>query len=318
MARLRSPAVMAPMFVGTAMFLGTLGAGVGLGADTRPSSSDQEWFRDQPVRPPQDGGNPATSVGRDFGPAAAPMPAPAAAANAANTSDFPDDEVHDWVVASARAAHSRAILHRSEKELNDSVRDAQFSFEQSRDYHDAAAEEKRAYDAYIAERQKALESVVTDPKYKAALSLRDQLADQIAYMRAHSKPSEVPREMLLALASQKLQYASDAHAMESAALDKDPDLKDARQKMVQASAKVSQMRAQFDASIRFNPQILQARRNLEDARVALITAEAYRDAAAAAGAVATDYAYYRHRWDYVHQNDSFGPYGYGYGYGVRY
>ena len=67
--------------------------------------------------------------------------------------------------------------------------------------------------------------------------------------------------------------------------------------MVQASAKVAELRATFDNSVRMNPQIVQARRNLDMARVELITAEAYYSAAAAAGAMATDYSYYRHRWD---------------------
>ena len=305
MAWLHKSLLLAPIFVGT------LGAAVCSAADTRPSDGDQ-WFRGQTVRP---SGN-DTSVGRDFGgppPQMAQPPAPAAPGPYA--SDFPDDEVHDWVMASARAAHSRAMFHRAEKELNDSVRDVQVFFESTDDYRNATAEEKRAYDAYNAERQKALQSVLSDPKYKAAIDLRDETADRILRLRAVvRKEGDLPREQVLALASQKLQYASDAHAMEVAALEKDPALQDARQKMVQASARVAELRAKLDASVRNNPQILTARRNLEDARVAVITSEAYLNAAAAAGYLATDYAYYRHRADYLRSynsygNDFWGPYG---------
>lgn len=296
--------------------LGAWGAPLSGAADTRPSNGDQ-WFRGQTVRPQDRPAGNDTSVGRDFGgppPQVAPPPPPAAPGPYAG-SDFPDDEVHDWVMASARAAHSRAMFHRAEKELNDSVRDVQVSFEATDDYRHALAEEKRAYDAYNAERQKALQSVLGDPKYKAAIDLRDETADRILRLRAAlGRERDVPREQLLALASQKLQYASDAHAMEVAALEKDPALQDARQKMVQASARVADLRANFDAFVRNSPQILTARRNLEDARVALITSEAYLNAAAAAGFLATDYAYYRHRADYLRSynsygNDFWGPYG---------
>lgn len=230
--------------------------------------------------------------------------------------DFPQDEVHDWVVASARAARCRAMLHLSEKQLEDSIRDAQWTFENSAEYKDAAAAEKQAYDNYNAERQRALKAVLNDPKYQAAVQLADEVADKIAKYRAMAKPGQIPREDLLALASQKLQYASDAHNMEREALDKDAAVQDARQKMVQASAKANALRNSFDNSIRMNPQIAQSRHSLDQARVELITAEAYCNAAAAAGQVATDYSFYRHRWDGIVApiGAGWGPYGYGSGY----
>jgi hypothetical protein len=217
------------------------------------------------------------------------------AQGASNASDFPGDQVHDWVVASARYAYSRAMFHRAEKELDDTVRMAQFTFEQSKEYQDAVETEKHAYDAYIAERQHALQSVLKDPKYVAALELRDKTGDKISQLRI--RHGDVPREMIAELASLKLQFASDAHAMESEALDRDSALKNLRQRMVEANSKVSALRTSFDLSVRTNPQIRQSRRNLEDSRVALITSEAYLNAATIATAVASDYTYYRHRWD---------------------
>lgn len=266
---------------------------------------------------------PPSNAGHDFGQGPAPVAPPALNApnnigqpNNGGQGDFPQDEVHDWVVASARAARCRAMLHLSEKQLDDAIRDAQWTFENSREYKDAAAAEKQAYDAYNAERQRALKSVLSDPKYQAALQLCDELADKIAKYRAMARPGQIPREDLLALASQKLQYASDAHNMEREALDKDAAVQDARQKMVQASAKATELRTAFDTSIRMNPQIAQARRAVDEAHVELITAEAYYTAAAAAGQVATDYTYYRHRWDGVASRvgAAWGPYGYGSGY----
>lgn len=304
MARLGRSLWVAPIVIGTVL------GGVSWAADTRPSGGDQPYPA-QSAGPQDQGGNNATSVGRDFGGPPPQIAPPPAALNAPAVpqvqTDFPADTVHDWVVASAIAAHSRAMFRRAENELNLSVRDVQLNFEQSQEFQQAKAKEKQAYDAYTSERQKALQSIVNEPKYKAAMDLRDEVGDQIAHLRAYAgKDRDIPREQLLTLASLKLQYASEAHSMESAALDKDQSLKDARQKMVEAASRVAQLRTEFDQSIRNNPQILQARRNLEDARVALITNQAYLSAAATAGYLATDYAYYRHRADYLQSYDRYG------------
>jgi hypothetical protein len=270
---------------------GTMLAGMWGTASAAPG--DPEWFRSSTIQP---------NGGREFGQPQTQVPPPAAmppgnGQNGAAQNDFPDDTVHDWVVASARVARSRALLHLAEKQLTDSIRDSQFSFEQSKEYRQAQAEEKQAYEAYTAARQKALASVMSDSKYQEALRARDEIGAELERLRAYAKPNPIPREDLLALASQKLQFASDAHNMERDALEKDANVQDLRQKMVQAAAKSSDLRATFDGSIRTNPQIAQARHNLDVARVELITAEAYYDASATASSVAADYSYYRHRWD---------------------
>ena len=306
MSRLLNPMVVVPMIVGMFGIAASSGA-------TEANPASQEWFQGQPMRPvdPPPG---VMGGGQDFGQRPGPRPMGPGGAGGPNAgiSDFPDDQIHDWVVANARAAHARATLHRAERELDEVVRNAQLSFEQSKEYADAVAAEKQAYDAYTAERQRALQSVVNDPKYRAALELRDEMGSRLAHARATSRHGEVPHELVLAIASQKLQFASDAHNMESAALEKDDALRDLRQKMVQASARQAELRAHFDASIRNNAQVAQARRNLDDSRVALITAEAYLDAATVATTAATDYSYYRHRWEGLAgpQVVGLGPYGY--------
>jgi len=292
-------------------------------ADAPPDT--QEWFRGQnPTITPNHAANLAGQGGADFGGANVPPPPaqvqqqqpPMHVNHTEPVSDFPDDQVHDWVVANARYAYTRAMFHRAEKELDMSVRGAQRTFEQSKEFQDAVAAEKQASDAYNAQRARALESVIKDPKYKAALDLRDEVGMKLKRLQAVNK-GQLPKDVVLAMASLKLQYASDASAMEADALDKDPSLKDARRKMVEANAKVTALRNDYDNSLRTNPQLLQARRNLEDSRVAFITAEAYLNGAALAGTLATHYSYYRHRWDGLagpQLGYGWGPYGYGYGY----
>src|SRR5690349_1873178 len=146
------------------------------------TQSNQDWFQDQPPQPPSSG--PATAIGgaggRDFGGPNGPavqQPPPRVIPQQANMGsgcDFPGDQMQDWVNAYARMARTRALLRRAESNLDRSVRDAQLNFEQSREYRDAVAAEKKAYDEYTAERARALKSVLDDPKYVAALQLRDK------------------------------------------------------------------------------------------------------------------------------------------------
>ena len=116
MNRLFNPLCAAPIFLGMI-------CGFTLAADAPPGT--QEWFRGQnpPMTPP------APSTG-DFG--QTNVPPGNRAAQAAAGSDFPTDQMHDWVVANAQYAYWHATFHRAEKELEDTVRMAQFTFEQSK------------------------------------------------------------------------------------------------------------------------------------------------------------------------------------------
>ena len=250
----------------------------------------------------------------DFGGQNAPPPQ-SGSRSRSSASDFPEDPVHDWVLANARWGYARAAFRRADRELDNVIRNTQINFEHSTDYANAVAEEKKAHEAYTAERDKALQSVVSDPKYLAALRLRDETGDQISRVRTDFKNMPTAA-VTLTLASQKLRYATDAHSLEAAALQKADNVKTAQAKLMQASAKVSALRQSFDDSVRNNPQIQEARRNLEDARLAVAGSEAYLNAAHDAAVIATDYSYFRHRWDGLASPVyGGGIYGAGYGFG---
>jgi len=67
--------------------------------------------------------------------------------------------------------------------------------------------------------------------------------------------------------------------------------------------------------VRNSPELAAIRGRIEDARVALITAEAYRNGAVEAANTALDYTYYKNRFNTGYNTDGY-PYGYGYGGGV--
>jgi hypothetical protein len=93
-----------------------------------------------------------------------------------------------------------------------------------------------------------------------------------------------------------MNYSADARAMEQLALDTDAEAKDAQTKLRQAAARVSDLKTDFDEALRNDRDLLAARRNLEDARVARLTAAAYLKGASIAAEEALDFAYYLNRY----------------------
>jgi hypothetical protein len=233
----------------------------------RGSSRDQEWFRDPGYY--------------GYG-------------------NYPSLEVHDAVVANARAATARALFRRAENALNSSVRKAVRTFEGSTELTDARKTEKEAYAAYAASRRRALQTVLEDPKYRAIMSLRQELSEQIAYKKVNRAVDERTdkqiMEDVLSLATLKMNYAADARAMEQIALDSNNEAKDAQAKLRTASTRVAELKRDFDDALRNDRDLLAARENLEDARVARLTASAYLKGAATAAEDALDFAYYLNRY----------------------
>jgi hypothetical protein len=116
------------------------------------------------------------------------------------------------------------------------------------------------------------------------------------------------------LANVKLDYAQVVTDMEVAALRNDSKVADARNKLMAAGARVQAQRDGFDASMRSSKELAKLRDQIEDARVASITSEAYRDGAVEAANTALDYAYWKNRYNYPNWSTDWPYYG---GYGTR-
>jgi hypothetical protein len=276
-----------------------------------PSTGAPDWFR-QPPAPGAGGPSVVPGTSPYYAPTPAPQPSNqpgpifASSAESPYAGDYPSRDLSNWVFANAHAATARALFSRAENDLAASYQRAQHHFERSKAFVQASTEEKDAYEGYLAARQKAMRELNEDPKYQQLLKLRDELTDKIAIKRGNK---EISKDEILAMATLKMEYASDARSMESIVLSNDTELADARKRMIAASQKTVQMRADFDDSLADNPQILAARENLADARIGLITSQAYLSGSSVVSSAALDYAYYLHRND-VGRYD---PYANGYG-----
>lgn len=258
------------------------------------------------------------------------------AANDAGVADFPSGEVHDAVVANARAAAARVAFRRAESALAAAVRAARESFETSAELRDALAAERRAQDKVELARNEALRDVVGNAKYQAMQELRENLSQQILERRdsasqayehaarvrfASAKTVVDPGQPdgVVAMAELKMRVGSDARAMEREALLRADAVRTAQQELAAASAKVSALRAEFDRKVRQDPNLKQARESLEDSRAARVVAETYFNGANLAAGRALDFAYATHRYDYYRYNHSTDLYPYApyYGYAYR-
>jgi hypothetical protein len=229
--------------------------------------------------------------------------------------DYPAAEVQEVPMAYARAVGSRAEQDLMLAELHSTVDRLREDFNYSPEMLAAAREQNDAFEAYDNARRRVLERLSEDPTYRAMISLVVTLKHKLEDERPGAKPSAEALEHLLATATLKLSYASAASAMEVAALSADADVMQTRGQLLEAANKVAVLRTDFERGIRRNAEFLAARRNLDQARISRLTAEAFLDGAIDARSVAIDYAYYLHRFDqYSYSPAAYGSFGYSFTY----
>jgi hypothetical protein len=232
--------------------------------------------------------------------------------------DYPAPEVQAIPMAFAHTVTARAEQDLMQDDLRSTVDRLREDFNYSPAMLAATKEQGQAFDAYDQARRSVLEKLSQDPTYRAMISLVVSLKEQLDADRPGPKATEAQLERVLATATLKLSYASSASAMEVAALAADADVMQTHARLLEAADKVAAMRTDFERSIRRSPEFLAARRNLDEARIARLTAEAFLDGAIDARGVALDYAYYLHRFDqssYAQSAVSYAPYPFVYGYG---
>jgi hypothetical protein len=240
--------------------------------------------------------------------------------------EFPRAEVHDAVDANARTAFARAQYHRLQDSLSSAIRQMQYNFDHSTDMTDALKVEQQAWEDYVAARNAALKDVVSDPKYQASVTMKNEMGDRIAEAKADYAAMPIPSNKkaaaaanhvqmreIVTLALVKLDYAQVATDMEVAAVRQDSKVADARKRLMEAGTRVQALRNDFDMKLRNSPELAALRSKIDDARIAFITAESYRNGAVDAANEALDYAYYKTRYQYY--GGGYGYYGYG-GYGI--
>lgn len=222
---------------------------------------------------------------------------------------YPGTELRALPGAKAQSMVAAAVARRAQKTLDNAIMDIRRSFLRSPELAAALGREQAAFDELTAARRRAMAGLANDSNYLAALELKGRLAEQIEDAK---ESKETPLQERLARASLKLSYATTVTAMEASAMAADSRVTEARQKLVAAGKEVSALYQQLDESIRTSPTVLAARKQLDDARVAAIGADALYVEARNVATVAMDYAYFLYGQPYGYAYNTAWNSGYGY------
>src|SRR5262249_16380936 len=93
--------------------------------------------------------------------------------------DYPSTEVQAVPVARAQSARLRAEQDLAQLNMHRWIDRAWDDFEHSKDYVDAAAAEKKAYDDYQRERDRVLRRLSSDSTYRALVDLITDMREKI-------------------------------------------------------------------------------------------------------------------------------------------
>ena len=248
-------------------------------------------------------------------PATSSVPVPAA-------NGYPAAEVQAVPIAKARAAAARVHADQAQDSVHWVVDQLKEDFEYSSDLVASVRAEKSAYDRLNAARDRVLKQVAQDKEYQTLRSLVKDLSDRIEVLKSRKETNKIE---LLASAELKLAYATKVSDMENDALKADAEVQTAKANLVDASTRVSEMRASFQRSVRRNEKFVSARKDWQDARVDKVATAAMVEGALDAREIALRYAYWLHRYDpYTYSGGVSNGYpiyidnGYGYGSGINY
>src|SRR5262249_635714 len=150
---------------------------------------------------------------------------------------------------------------RAESGLSTVVDEMKEDFEYSAAMVAAVSEEKNAWERYTAARERVLKQVAQDRRYHTLASLCSDLNERLFQLKAHPEANAAE---IRATAELKLAYARQMSEMESDALKGDSDTQDARAKYMDATSRLTEMRAAFARSVRRDHKFVAAKKEMED------------------------------------------------------
>jgi hypothetical protein len=205
----------------------------------------------------------------------------------ASSSDLPAADIRNVPGARAAAVHAKWTYHQSMVDLSNAVRLMQLQMDSRPDFVAALTEEKSAYEAMQTARKNALAPLRDNAAYSAGEELGVAVSKQIEDERFEDKPDQARID---ALAKLKLEYVKDNRKLEVAVLEGDQDYVSARQRYLDAGAKVRELRRQQSMSVLTDDTLIAMRRNVAESRVNSLVAAAYLRESIRARNIALDYA----------------------------
>lgn len=191
----------------------------------------------------------------------------------------------------ARAAGQAAAQHMTNVRdaLTDYVQVQRLLFDNSPEYREAVAEHRKAYVAWVAARDEAMATLAADADYAEARKLRDSYGRQLETERARPIPDQA---RIGALSELRLSIGRQLSGREAELLNSDETVVSAKKSLVEAYAKVGEVRRVFEIKLRTSPELAAGRQmiRLAEEQQAYATTNAVETARVAE--VLMHYAYY--------------------------
>lgn len=209
--------------------------------------------------------------------------------SSAPSSNARDDVFTRVAGAEATAAAARVHLRTTEDELSGLVRTQRYVFENSKPYREALADQQKAYARYDAARKDALAALEMDPEYTESRKIREDLAFKLSEAHAARKPD--PAE-IAGLSQYKQRVVQKMSAREAEQLSGSSAVADARRDLAAATARLDDLKRDFDVTLRTSNELASARKNWRNAIENMVASEVYADSAIRTANVLIDYSYF--------------------------
>lgn len=192
-------------------------------------------------------------------------------------STIPEVDDKAYQDAKNKLALAQGRLERAQDALATLLKHRREEFESSPELSKAQAAIRDAQGEYDSAAGPILERVRGRPEHKSAVAAKQAAAKKVADLQQAEAP--VPQDEIAAAAKAALDRGAAVSAIERAALDADPKVAAAKQKLAAANAKVLQLRRDFETSLKADPQVAGSRQEIEKFRADLGPLQSAYDAA---------------------------------------
>jgi len=185
----------------------------------------------------------------------------------------------EYATRSAQAAAAQDRYTDAQNRLTAAVSRLHTQMQSAPELKDAHKKIDQAAGAYEAAKIPVLDEVRGTPEYRRAMAERDRVNAELQKL-TRSQPDITPQRV--ALAKQKMRYGTIGHEMEFRAVQADPKVREAHDNLMQAWADLANVRQALNQKIDNNPEVVAAKRDLQDSYEQLVDASTELAGASAA------------------------------------
>lgn len=185
-----------------------------------------------------------------------------------------------------QVAAAQSDVNAAQQKLDEVITKYRVEYEKTPEWTQAQEELAKAQTAYEDSKKPVLEAVHKQQDYQDAIAAKEKIAADLD--AARKSEGQVDSQKMTDLATQQMAAGAVASHLEAAACDADPGVKDAKAKMLAASASVQALHRKFLESLKGDADYVSAKAAVDDAHAKLVAARGGKaTTATASGSAAT-------------------------------